>query len=509
MPTEMYCSRFKPTCKQWEKIEAKQHHGIAVALFSLKTKNSSGIGEFYDLLPLIDWCKTVGFDIVQLLPINDSGPDPSPYSTQTAMGLHPIYLSLHALDHLDASDRSAIEKLQTYNSSDRVLYNKILTEKLLFLQAYYKKHFPKIESEILYQSFIKDEAHWLNPYARYKVLKEKNKHKAWWHFTELETTDSEETFYKTCQFLLFSQMIHVKREAEKKGIFIKGDIPILLNKDSSDVWQNQHLFCLETSVGAPPDIYNHNGQNWGFPAYNWQALKDEGYSWWLQRLKLSEKLYHLCRLDHIVGFYRIWAIRDGMQFFEPAGKEQWLCQGETILTMITSNTSMLPIGDDLGLVPDEIRENLQKLGIAKTKVMRWERNWNGDQKYINPNCYPLCSMTTVSTHDSEPLGLWWKTHGDEAVRFCFEFKLTYNSKLDFETRKTLLQMSHHTASLFHINLLTEYLALFPELSYQDDKKERINVPGTVSDTNWTLRLQPSVETIVSHEGLQKALRELL
>lgn len=508
----------------WERIGIRPHHGLCLPLFSLRSHTSSGIGEFSDLLPLISFCREVGFDLIQLLPLNDTGGEPSPYSALSAYALHPIYLSLHKLPHLDESaDLGSFAKL---NALDRLAYHEVRKQKMAFLRSYFERVYPLFAKQPAYLSFQEENRLWLEPYALFCTLKEFHKEANWESWPSIynspETPQSrfilqerheEIAFHTFLQFLCFQQWQEVRTHAERSGLFLKGDLPFLINRDSCDIWAHKELFQLNLMAGSPPDMYSKEGQEWGFPIYNWEAMERAGYGWWKQRLAVAERLYHLYRLDHIVGFFRIWAIplgRPGKEgYFLPKEKERWLAQGTELVKMMLHSTTMLPIGEDLGTVPPEVRVALTSLGIPGTKVPRWERRWEEDKSYIDPKEYGPISMTTVSTHDSETLDLWWRGHPDEAKLFGEVRGWKVESELTRMQRFEILRESHHSGSLFHVNLFNEYLALFPELIHRDPEEERINLPGKILETNWSYRFRPFLEAILSHSPLKDALRELL
>lgn len=496
---------------QWDKIGMKSHHGIALPLFSIRNPQSHGIGEYLDLLPLLNWCKEVGFDCLQLLPLNDSGHDPSPYSAHSAMALHPIYLSVGALPFANEY-ADELEAMKSCNSSKRVRYHKVLAAKEAFLKRYAIRALPEIRQTQGYQTFIKEE--WLDGYARYKVLKELNNELPWWEWKNTPTMLPQEAldYHKLVQYLCFEQFAKVKQAADHAGVFIKGDIPILINRDSADVWEHQELFDLNFAAGAPPDYYAKEGQYWGFPLYRWDVLEQTGFRWWQKRLAAAQKLYHIYRLDHLVGFFRIWAIPEGKKategFFLPHDQNLWIPQGEKILRMMLQDCSMLPIGEDLGDVPPSVRDTMSHLGICGTKVMRWERHWDGDKNFIKPTDYIPLSMTTLSTHDSEPLEVWWENFAEEAEKFARILDIPYTPLLYPDTRKAILEASHNTTSLFHINLLQEYLDVFDELTWEDPADDRINMPGLVLETNWTYRFLPTLQEIISHPELAMMMKQL-
>lgn len=242
-------------------------------------------------------------------------------------------------------------------------------------------------------------------------------------------------------------------------------------------------------------------------------MEMRGYDWWKKRLAYASDFYDLYRIDHILGFFRIYAIPEGKSakegIFIPENKADWLPHGKKILSVLCSNTPMLPIGEDLGVVPDAVRDCLSELGICGTKVMRWERLKTEGEPYISPLHYNPVSMTTVSTHDSETLTMWWQSQKDEVKLYAHSRGWDYTPDLSKAHRRAILSDSHHSSSLFHINLLGEYLALFPELIWPDPFQERINLPGTVSQYNWTYRVRPTVEEIISHHALAEEVRNLL
>jgi len=517
-------------CKEgWGIVGIHHHHGFDVFLNGLRTATSGGIGEYLDLIPLIDWCKKLGMDVIQLLPLNDSGLDPSPYNAISSCALNPIFLKLSALPYLDTlpalSDK--IEMLYEYNIMPITAYQEVLKEKMDWLRQYIEEVAPHIEKEQEYQHF-QAAFPWIESYSLFKTLLLKFDYASWETWPneyrqptpekrcELnETYTNEIAFHTILQYLCFQQLIHVKEHAEKHHVFLKGDLPILISRNSSDVWQDPQFFDLLHTAGAPPDQYSTEGQNWGFPLFNWDAMRQDNYRFWKERLQAAGNFYHLYRIDHTVGFFRIWGIplnhpsRDG--HFFPSEPSQYLPQGSHILSMLAASSTMLPIAEDLGTVPPEVRICLKELGIPGTRVMRWELDWTKPppQPFIPLKEYWPLSMTCVSTHDSETLGGWWKSHSQDAARWAHHKHWHYSPELSHEHRKSYLRDSHHTSSLFHVNLLQEYLALYPELIAANPDEERINVPGTISPNNWTYRYRPTVETIVSHKGLLSDIRSLV
>ncbi len=512
---------FLKTCKSyplWQKVGISHHHGIALPLSALHSQKSSGIGEFLDLLPLIDWAEEVGMEIVQLLPLNDTLHEPSPYFAISSCALNPIYLSLYSIDCKDKALKKELLALQEMTSLDRIPYSTIYTKKMKWLRKYFLLQKKEIAQDTLLQNFVKSHP-FLPPYALFLLLGEKEKTFDWRKWPSslqnlskekmdalLDQNKEELLFPYFLQYLAFSQMHIVKEYAAKKNIQILGDLPILISPHSADVFWHRSLFDLEYSAGAPPDNFNLKGQKWNFPLFNWESMKKDHFSWWKERLSVASEFYHLYRIDHIVGFFRIWAIphdkKAGSGFFLPKDRSVWKKEGEEHLSLLLQLSSILPIGEDLGLIPQETFDTLKKLGICGTRVMRWFL-------HKKPQEYDPLSITTLSTHDTETLQEWWKNHPNDTHLVAQEKHWVYAPKLTFEQRKSLLFDAHHTSSLFHINLLQEYLALFDELVWDSFEKERINIPGKIRKSNWGYRFRPSLEEMVRHEGFKKSVKEIL
>jgi 4-alpha-glucanotransferase len=515
------------TTKAWENIGFREHNGINVPLFSIYSKFSCGIGEYPDLIPLIHWCKEVSFDVIQLLPLNDTGLEASPYSAISAFALNPIHLGLSSLPKIQdlQSLKSKLASMQVLNNSKRCDYKTVHTLKNEFLLEYFKLTGDETLSSNEYNRF-KLENPWIQYYALFKTLRIRHNWKNFDDFSNderkpthfklielLNTYGNDINFHSFVQYHCFNQMENVKKQANASNVFLMGDIPILINRDSADVWIERHLFDLNYSAGAPPDMYASDGQNWGFPIYNWLEMENETYEWWKMRLKVVSKFYNIYRIDHIVGFFNIWSIPLGQAakagHYIPQDFNVAITQGKKILTAMIQASDMLPIGEDLGNVPDIVRETMSELLIPGTKVVRWERMWNEDKRFILPENYPLSSLTTISTHDSETLAGWWKEKPEEAKDYANFKEWSYNSVMSFEQQFEALKTSLKTASLFHINLLQEYLTLVPGFTSEILTEERINVPGTVTDYNWTYRFQKPVEDIVENQDLKNLIKKLL
>ena len=477
------------TVPNWKKIGERPHCGICIPLSSIHTETSQGIGDFLDLLPLIDWCASLGLDVIQLLPLFDTGDDPSPYDPLSSCALDPVYINLAKLP-----SPHSLQAFAPFKAIARVDRYTVKNLKLSWLHPYFQTHFRP--SDPAYQTFLKEQT-WVLSYSQYKA----------------ERDDTSSDFHSYLQYLCYQQMHHVHEYATANAVFLKGDIPYLLNANSVDVLEAPHLFNRHLQAGAPPDYYSPGGQNWGCPLFNWDAMKEENFRWWKRRMKAVLPYYDIYRLDHIVGLFRIWGIEPGKLptegSFYPPDPAEWIAHGHNLLQMMLEASPLLPIGEDLGTIPPEVRVCLKEMKICGTKVIRWEKSWNEDQSYIPFTEYEPYSLTTCSTMDSETLQGWWEKHPEEASAFAHFMQIPYTPKLAFEQQKAILRASYHTTSIFHINILQDILALFPELVSSNPDEERINIPGTILPTNWAYKFKPSVEEMAAHQGLAKTIRELI
>lgn len=513
----------------WRRIGIYPHHGIDIFLPALHSHNSCGIGEFLDLLPLIDWCHQLKMDVIQLLPLNDSDHDPSPYNPISSSAINFILLSLHALPDLDQLPdlKNRLHLFSPFNELKHIPYQDIIVHKTNWLLAYFQQTGKAIMEQAEFKDFANKNAYWLEPYALFRSIKDQLSDTPWPSWPEdlknptkvtyaelLKTNATKIAFYTFLQFLCFQQLKSVATYAQNKGIFLKGDIPILVGSESAEVWRYRSYFDIKWAAGAPPDFYYSEGQYWGFPLFRWDIMRKDHFLWWKQRLQYASEFFDLFRIDHVIGFFRIWAIplnapaKNG--HYIPKSESEWKKQGSELLHMIISySEGMMPIAEDLGTVPDALPICLKEMAICGTKIIRWERDWTQEKNpFIPYHQYPRISLTSVSTHDSPTLTQWWRDFPEEVMQFCTFKHWEYEPELSRERRLEILWDSHHTASLFHINLLQEYLALFPKLVWSDPEDERINIPGMVLPTNWTYRYRPSVEEIISHTKLFEAMEKM-
>ena len=388
-----------------------------------------------------------------------------------------------------------------------------------WLFKYFELTFSSLQNQPDYLFFLDQNRSWLDSYSLFMAVKDEFGGKAWKEWPEEKQSRESCTadpraidFHCFTQYHAALQMRKAKNHADQAGVFLIGDFPLLMSPDSSDVWAAPHLFDLSRSAGAPPDYYNPDGQRWGFPLLNRVEMRKEDFAWWKDRVRHTARFFHLFRLDHFAGLFRVWSYQPDSPSegdFFPPDESLWEGRGKEILDAILPVSDLLPLAENLGTIPPIVDETMRSYGICGLAVIRWQRYEDEKRNYIPYEKYDPLNITSVSTHDAEPLQLWWKELPVEAALFAAFKNWTYDPDLASWQRKEILRDSHHTPTIFHINLLQEYLALFPELVAANPEDERINVPGIVSPKNWTYRFKPTLEELVSNQKLAAAIRDIL
>ena len=304
--------------------------GVAIPVFSLRSKQSIGVGEFSDIKLLADWSKKIGLKLIQLLPINDttathSWMDSYPYAAISAFALHPMYIRLSELVDADQAHliQDAVDQQIELNNSTVVDYEAVLSAKWKALKAVYAVNGKRDLATAAFKQFFTDNQAWLVPYSAFSYLRDLHgtiDFNAWPNHATFnaaaidQLTNPKSKSYADIAFFYFVQFhLHLQLKAatdyaHAQGVVLKGDIPIGVYRFGADAWQHPHLFHMDKQAGAPPDDFAVSGQNWGFPTYNWDQMASDGFAWWKSRFDQMKYYFDAFRIDHILGFFRIWSI---------------------------------------------------------------------------------------------------------------------------------------------------------------------------------------------------------
>jgi len=577
----------------------KKRAGVLIPLFTAYSKNSFGIGDFSDLKLIIDWAKLTGNSIIQLLPMNEVGPLFCPYDALSSFALEPAYICLKDFPELKAKKFNPVSSDSNYvdytvkDEKLRLLWDVYLacdlSEALDGLTSLTTN--PRESGGISFEKFQQDNFYWLADFALFKVLKEYHQGKAWYEWEDKFKNRSQSalqefgqdniekiTFQMWLQWILFKQFKDAQTYAAKNNIFIKGDLPVLVSRDSADVWSHPEFFKLDFAAGAPPDMYAALGQRWGMPIYNWENIAEDNYRYIKEKLKYAQEFYNILRIDHVVGLFRIWSIpysdnlkNQGLNGkFDPPEEGFWNDHGRRILKVLLENTKMLLCAEDLGIIPKCCPNTLKEFGMLGNDVQRWVKDWNVRHDFLPPQEYRQLAVAMLSTHDTTSWKAWWQYEAgtvDEAlfIRKCndrkidfekvkpklFDTNLSFHGRLRWKKEidsvdKLLLELGKRreeagdfielyentyaekeklwkilgcsgemtevasaellakvirfvldSGATFCINSIIDYLGM-ADVFKGDPYQYRINVPGTISPKNWSLRLPLSLEKLLAH-----------
>jgi 4-alpha-glucanotransferase len=488
-----------------------RHAGVLLPLFSCPSRRSWGIGEIGDLPGVARWLREAGLDLLQMLPLNEMAVgQQSPYSALSAMAIDPLYISVEDVPEFyaiggDASMSPATrERLDAVRRAPRIAYaevRQLKTDALGAIYARFRAAGPNNDRARSFEKFLDEEKWWLDDYALFRALHEHHQQRPWWEWDAALANREPQSlsraramfwgdvrYYAFLQWLASAEWRRARRQTQ--GIGILGDLPFMVGADSADVWAHQHAFARELSVGTPPDAFSATGQDWGLPAYRWDAFAAEDFKWLRDRARRAKDLYDGFRVDHVIGFYRTYVRphgNGGQPYFTPGDEPSQIALGERVLGIFKESGACV-IAEDLGTVPDYLRPSLTRLGVPGYKVFRWEREWHQPgQPFRDPAHYPALSLATTGTHDTDPIAIWWDSVSVNERRDImrvpgFPSSITPERKFDGEVRDAILKMLFKSGS----NLLV--------LPMQDlfGWPDRINTPATVTDDNWTWRLPWSV-----------------
>ena len=537
--------------------------GLLAPLFALRGSEDLGVGDVGALRELIDWAAEQGFRVVQLLPVNETGNDNSPYNAISSVALDPLTIELAAVPDLSAGEIVGLtaELDLPVLRAGPVAYPlvKALKWKLLgrafenFLARSWKRHDRRARA---FRTFVKDEASWLEGYALFRVLIDENggterwdtwpaEHQspalalAWLAAQKPAKRRELEQWMRLVsyvQWLAWEQWRATAAHAASRRVALMGDIPFGVSYYSADVWGRPEIFDHVWSGGCPPervfetDPFTYKwGQNWGIPLYRWDVLRAQNFDWWRQRVRKVRACFHLFRIDHILGFFRIygfpWRPQLNAEFLpltedeargrtaghlphfvpfpdDTAEHQAANCaQGEEILKVLLEECGAFRlVGEDLGVVPPYVRPCLARLGIAGFKIPYWELE--PDNATMIPGAaYPRLSVATYATHDFDPIRVTWErwmTHiaaaetagppayaaRDAAWRDARRlagwagFEIPAATPYSDAVYDALLRALCASEAWMAIYMITDLFA----------NSQRFNVPGAVSAANWSERL---------------------
>jgi len=542
--------------------------GILTPLFALRSEKGLGIGDVATLREFIVWAREIGFGVVQLLPINEVGRDNSPYNAISAMAIEPMTLHLapgspEELSREAFESAMANENLVTLRRGP-VKYERVRTLKRELLECAFKNFQlnATADRQSVFEQFCERESNWLKQYSFFRVLMELNRESETWdewkrehrdpqtarswlaeQSTEMRTQFSgREKFFSYVQWIADEQWREVRKFAEKRQVALMGDIPFGISYYSADVFTERNIFHLDWSGGAPPEPYFKDdkftikwGQNWGIPVYNWPAMRAQDFAWWRQRVRGVSRIFHIFRIDHVLGFYRIyafpWRPKRNAEFL-PLTHAQMLektggrsphfaprddetaenCEankreGEEYLRMVLAESGATRVvGEDLGTVPRYVRPSLQSLSIAGFKIPQWEFL---DGRMTPGKEFERLSVATYATHDHKPIRELWREMFDEKsptreqaredLLKIAQFAGTGPQEgLEYERAvyPAIMSALFNSNSWIAIVMITDLLA----------RKDRFNVPGTAATTNWTRRLPKTISQMRESHSVRRKMR---
>ncbi len=542
--------------------------GILTPLFALRSEKGLGIGDVATLREFIVWAREIGFGVVQLLPINEVGRDNSPYNAISAMAIEPMTLHLapgspEELSREAFESAMANENLVTLRRGP-VKYERVRTLKRELLECAFKNFQlnATADRQSVFEQFCERESNWLKQYSFFRVLMELNRESETWdewkrehrdpqtarswlaeQSTEMRTQFSgREKFFSYVQWIADEQWREVRKFAEKRQVALMGDIPFGISYYSADVFTERNIFHLDWSGGAPPEPYFKDdkftikwGQNWGIPVYNWSAMRAQDFAWWRQRVRGVSRIFHIFRIDHVLGFYRIyafpWRPKRNAEFL-PLTHAQMLektggrsphfaprddetaenCEankreGEEYLRMVLAESGATRVvGEDLGTVPRYVRPSLQSLSIAGFKIPQWEFL---DGRMTPGKEFERLSVATYATHDHKPIRELWREMFDEKsptreqaredlLKIAQFAGIAPQEGLEYERAvyPAIMSALFNSNSWIAIVMITDLLA----------RKDRFNVPGTAATTNWTRRLPKTISQMRESHSVRRKMR---
>lgn len=504
-----------------------RHSGILLPLFSMNSESDFGCGDTASLREWIAAAEEMGLDVIEILPINEMPPKTNcPYTSMTAFAIDPIFLSIKDVENLSPeiagkiSSREFRSWVKEQRKKDYIDYDEIKRVKFELMWQQYL-HFKKLcsnapELKKNFDDYKWYNGYWLNDYAIFRRMKDVFGWTSWTHWDEkyrnrdpkaLEEFEKENfdqiEYFKYIQWEIEKQWKRVREEAEEAKIKFFGDLPFMVNQESADVWSRQKDFRIDLEAGAPPDAFSADGQKWGLPAYNWDEVLRNNFEWWRLKVKKFSEFYDIFRIDHMVGFFRTWVIphdRNLKPDFDLKDEKLQEERGRAFLKAVISASPMLPIAEDLGVIPDYVYRVLKELDVCGYKVMRWEKNKDGS--YKRPEDYDRISFATTSTHDNEPMAIWWEQAETKEKKLFWEMICDGKEPLPHSyksARDRVLEKAFRANSCFAVFPIQDIIAT----------RERVNEPNTVGSHNWSYRLRENAQKFLGkHEETVHLVKSL-
>lgn len=429
--------------------------GIAIPVFSLRTRNSFGVGEFTDLKLMVDWAKETGLKMIQILPVNDTTAthtwtDSYPYSAISAFALHPLYVNLAKVAGKKHADKiqSLRRKQKLLNELPELDYEEVMRFKLAMLRELYDVMAADTFDSNDYKEFFNQNKHWLKPYAVFCHLRDKfgtADFSTWKTGSEYDPAEVDRIFgsrtaarkdvlfYCFVQYHLHEQLKDAADYAHKKGVVLKGDIAIGISRNSCDAWVAPQLYNMDEQAGAPPDDFATSGQNWEFPTYNWKQMQEDGYAWWRQRFEQMSNYFDAFRIDHILGFFRIWsipshAVQGIMGHFVPCQPVHFVEFGENGIwfdeyryckPFINDEVLQVVFGDKAQRVRDEFLKTNDHGGYDLLPDFDTQRKV--EEYFAGKTDDPDAQRMVTGLHDLISNVILFKKEGSQGQEFHFRF----------------------------------------------------------------------------------------
>jgi 4-alpha-glucanotransferase len=500
--------------------ESARQAGVVLPAFSVRSATDWGVGELPDLGAVCAWLGRAGQRALHTLPLLErAGSERSPYSALSAFAIDPIHVALDAVeDFATAGGRAAlppgdVETIARLRADPSLDYDGIRAVKMRGLVRAFEQF---VRTELAgrsarattFDAFCTAEAGWLDDYVLYRALREASGETPWTRWDEAirrrdpqalaaarGTHERACRFHAYVQWVAYEQLLAARRAARTADVEIVGDLPFTAAIDSADVWARQGEFDVTASIGAPPDAFNADGQDWALPAFRWDVVRDGGYRWLRARLGHAARWLDGVRMDHVVGYFRTWVRAPGRPVgFDPADEAGQIALGACALDVAReAAASTRIIVEDLGDIPPWVRSAMAARGLPGYRVLRWEGDWPA---FREPREFPACSVATSGTHDTTALATWWTDElGDDGRRRLAEVP-TFAVLRDAGAAFT---PAVHEALVGGIYAAGSDVAL---LVIQDvfGGTERINTPATVGPHNWGYRMPLAVEELTGTRG---------